>query len=121
MFNKGEFRRLIEEREKVDIYNDWALHDIWGKIVDYICQDKKTLNGFIEYMKIEMTGHEYGMLSEISDDIAVTLPSVEFVEAYKILSIKYPRETEDYKIAFFIKEAERLVKLCLKESKKKNK
>ena len=120
MFNKEEFKRLNEEREKGDVYNDWELHDIWVKITDYICQDEKTLNEFIDYMKTEMTGYEYGMLSEISDDISITMPSREFVEAYKALANKYPKETEDYKVAFFIKEAERLVKSCLKDQKHKN-
>ena len=120
MFNKEEFKRLNEEREKVDVYNDWELHDIWVKITDYICQDEKTLNEFIDYMKTEMTGYEYGMLSEISDDISITMPSREFVEAYKALANKYPKETEDYKVAFFIQEAERLVKSCLKDQKHKN-
>ena len=121
MFDKDEFKRLNEEREKIDIYNDWELHDMWIKMTNYICQDEETLNGFIEYMKIEMTGHEYEMLSEISDDISITMPSIKFVEAYKALEKKYPKETQDYKIAFFIQEAERLVKSCLKEAKKKNK
>ena len=121
MFNKEEFRRLNEEREKVDIYNDWALDDIWKELLAYVCKDENTFNDFIEYMKTEMTADEYSTLSEISDEIVEIYPSMEFIEAYKSLALKYPEETKNYQIDSFIRDAENCVKYSLKESKKKNK
>lgn len=66
-------------------------------------------------MKTEMTGDEYGILSEISDDIATEKPSYQFIEAYKQLSIKYPAETKKWNIVAFIDDAEDIVKYCLGE------
>ena len=57
-------------------------------------------------MKCEMTGNEYGTLSEIFDEIASKKPSMDFIKAYKDLSIKYPTETIRCKIDNFIKDAE---------------
>ena len=121
MFDKEEFRRLNEEREKVDIYNDWALDDIWKELLAYVCKDEDTFNDFIEYMKTEMTADEYSTLSEISDEIVEIYPSMEFIEVYKSLALKYPEETKNYQIDNFIRDAENCVKYSLKESKKKNK
>ena len=53
-----------------------------------------------------MTGNEYGTLSEISDEIASKKPSMDFIKAYKDLSIKYPTKTIRCKIDNFIKDAE---------------
>ena len=118
MFNKEEFKRLCEERENVDIYNDWVLDNIWKRLLDLICKDEQTFNGFIDYMKTEMTADEYSTLSEISDEIADMHPSLEFIEAYKGLALKYPEETKNYQIDNFIRDAETSVKISLKEAKK---
>ncbi|MGP1521594.1 MAG: hypothetical protein ACTTIZ_08865 [Treponema sp.] len=119
MFNKDEFKKLCEERENVDIYNDWALDNIWKILLNLICKDEQTFNGFIEYMRTEMTADEYSTLSEISDEIADMRPSLEFIEAYKGLALKYPEETKNYQIDNFIRDAETSVKISLKEAKKK--
>jgi len=121
MFEKEEFKRLCEERENVDIYNDWVLDNIWKRLLNLICKDEQTFNGFIEYMRTEMTADEYSTLSEISDEIADMCPSLEFIEAYKGLALKYPEETKNYQIDNFIRDAETSVKISLKEAKKKNK
>jgi len=121
MFNKEEFKKLNEQREKNDIYNDWALDEIWKKLLDCACKDDEAFNGFIEYMENEMTADEYSTLSEISDEIADMRPSMEFIEAYKGLALKYPEETKNYQIDNFIRDAENCVKYSLKKAKKKNK
>ena len=121
MFNKEEFKKLNEQREKNDIYNDWALDEIWKKLLDCACKDDETFKGFIEYMENEMTADEYSTLSEISDEIADMRPSMEFIEAYKSLALKYPEETKNYQIDNFIRDAENCVKYSLKKAKKKNK
>ena len=70
-----------------------TLHIILIKI---ICKDEQTVKEFFDYMRGDMTGFEYGILSEISDEIAYEYPSFAFIEAYKMLAEKYPEETEKY-------------------------
>ena len=65
-----------------------------------------SFESFLNYMKCEMTENEYGTLSEISDEIASKKPSMDFIKAYKDLSIKYPTKTIRCKIDNFIKDAE---------------
>ena len=50
-----------------------------------------------------MTENEYSTLSEVS---ASKKPSMDFIKAYKDLSIKYPTETIRFKINNFIKDTE---------------
>ena len=68
MFEKEKFKRLNAERDKI-IDNEFLLDIAWKNTISYVCKDKNTFNGFIEYIKTEMTGEEYIYLSEISDDL----------------------------------------------------
>ena len=120
MFNKEEFKRLNAKRDEI-IDNEFLLDIAWKNTISYVCQDKSTFATFIEYIKTEMTADEYIVLSAISDEIADMRPSMEFIEAYKSLALKYPEETKNYQIDNFIRDAENCVKYSLKESKKKNK
>lgn len=80
-----------------------------------ILEDDDSFTEFINYMKTEMIGDEYGTLSEISDEIAGEKLSYQFIEAYKQLSIKYPKETKKWNVSTFIDDAENIVKHCLEE------
>lgn len=113
MFNKDKFKELAKERENTDW--DYKIEKIWSEMLSMILEDDNSFNEFIEYMKSEMTGDEYGTLSEISDEIAEGKPSYQFIEAYKMLSAKYPAETEKWKISSFIDDAEKIVKYSLEE------
>ena len=121
MFEKEEFKRLCEEHKTLDLEAYWEFDRVWKAMLDLICKDEQTFNGFIGYMKTEMIAYEYVVLSAISDEIADMRPSLEFIEAYKGLALKYPEETKKYQIDNFIKDAETSVKISLKEAKKKNK
>ena len=121
MFDKKEFNNLCILRDEVDSEVYWEMDKAWKNLINCVCKDEQTFNGFIEYMRTEMTGYEYGILSEISDEIADMRPSLEFIEAYKGLALKYPEETKNYQIDNFIRDAETSVKISLKEAKKKNK
>ena len=121
MFNKKKFKELCKEHETLDLEAYWDFDRVWGAVLDLICTNEDTFNGFIEYMKTEITNYEYIVLSAISDEIAEMHPSMEFIEAYKSLALKYPEETKNYQIDNFIRDAENCVKYSLKEAKKKNK
>ena len=112
MFDTEEFKRLNLERDKI-IENDFLLDATWKKMLNYICKDDATFDEFVEYMKTEMIKEEYLNLSEISNDLSGIHPSLEFVEAYKSLAQKYPKETVEWQIDTFIEDAERLVNYFL--------
>ena len=115
MFDKKEFKRLILARKNTDYIDDFAIDIACKNTISHVCQDKSTFEEFIEYMKTEMTGNEYVYLSEISDDLSAIHPSLDFIDAYKTLAIKYPKETVDYHIAVFIEDAEGMVNYFLED------
>ena len=121
MFNKEEFKKLCQEHKTLDPEAYWDFDRVWKAMLDLVCENKDTFDGFIEYMKTEITDYEYIVLSAISDEIADMRPSMEFIEAYKSLALKYPEETKNYQIDNFIRDAENCVKYSLKKAKKKNK
>ena len=95
------------------IDHEFLLDKAWKNTINYICKDDDNFTGFVEYMKTEMTRDEYLNLSEISNDLSGIHPSLEFVEAYKSLEKKYPKETIEWQINTFIGDAERLVNYFL--------
>ena len=116
MFDKEEFKRLNIEREEITD-NEFLLDITWKKIINLICQENDTFNEFLKYMITEMTGEEYINLSEISMDLAGITVSLDFAEAFKSLEQKYPKETADYHIALFIKDAKFIVDFFSKDEK----
>ena len=86
MFKKEKFKKLVSDRLKVDDIDEFLLDIAWKNEINYVCQDAKTFNEFIQYIKTEMTGEEYINLSEISMDLAGITVSLEFTEAFKSLA-----------------------------------
>ena len=117
MFEKQKFKSLCTKIENIHPEAYWEYHRIWKLLLDIILKDKQSFYEFIEYMKNEMTENEYSTLSEISDEIACEYPSLEFIEAYKMLAEKYPEETEKYHIADFIRDAEKSVRYSISEGR----
>ena len=118
MFNKEEFKNLILERKKIDDFDDFddfAADKACKKIINYLCQNDEVFDEFVEYMKREMTPEEYLYLAEISMYLAGIHPSLAFVKAFRELEKKYPKETIDWKIGTFIKDAEFVVEHFLKD------
>lgn len=119
MFNLIEFKKIINDYLETDKdpYADLEYIELRKQLLKIICQDSTTINEFLKYMKTDMTGYEYATLSEISDEIAYEYPSLEFIEAYKMLAEKYPEETEKYHIANFIRDAEKSVRYSISEGR----
>ena len=118
MFDKEEFKNLILARKKLDDFDDFddfAVDKACKKIINYLCQNDEVFDGFVGYIKTEMTIDEYIYLSEISMYLSGIHPSLEFVKAFRELEKKYPKETVEWKIAPFIKDAEFVVEHFLKD------
>jgi len=114
MFDTEEFKRLILARKNTYSIDDFAIDIACKNTIRYLCQNDEVFDGFVGYMKREMTIDEYIYLSEISNDLSGIHPSLEFVEAYKSLAQKYPKETIEWQIDTFIEDADRLVNYFLK-------
>ena len=117
MFNKEEFKKLCQEHKTLDPEAYWNFDIVWKAMLDLICENKDTFDGFVEYMKTEMTADEYIVLSAIYDKIAEKHPLVDFIEAYNGLALKYPEETKNYQIDNFIIDDENFIKYSLKKGK----
>ena len=104
MFDKKKYQELVNERVNTDW--EYKIDKICEDLITMITEDDCAFNDFIEYMQNDMTAEEYIYLSEISDEISQIKPSHKFVEAYKRLALKYPKETKDYQIMSFIEVAE---------------
>ena len=119
MFNLIEFKKIIDEYREVDKdpYADLEYAELRKKLLKVICNDKQSFYEFLKYMKTDITGYEYPILSEISDEIVYEYPSFAFIDAYKMLAEKYPEETKKYHIAGFIKDAEASVRCSMNEGR----
>lgn len=117
MFKKEKFKKLISDRLKVDDIDEFLLDIAWKNEISYVCQDTKTFNEFIQYIKTEMTAEEYICLSEISMDLAGITVSLDFEEAFRGLGTKYPEETARYHIKRFIEDAAYVVNFFSKDEK----
>ena len=115
MFDKKEFKRLISIRKKTDGFDDFSVDIACKNTINCTCKDIEVFNDFIEYMKSEMTSDEYIYISEISYALSGIYPSLKFIEAYKGLAEKYPKETAEYHISTFIEDAEGMVKYFLED------
>lgn len=104
MFDKKKYQELVNERVNTDW--EYKIDKICEDLITMITEDDCAFNDFIEYMQNDMTAEEYIYLSEISDEISQIKPSHKFVEAYRGLTLKYPKETKDYQIMSFIEVAE---------------
>lgn len=104
MFDKKKYQELVNERVNTDW--EYKIDKICQDLIIMITEDDCAFNDFIEYMQNDMTAEEYIYLSEISDEISQIKPSHKFVEAYRGLALKYPKETKDYQIMSFIEVAE---------------
>lgn len=104
MFDKKKHKDLVNERVNTDW--EYKIDKVCTELIAMITEDDCVFDEFIKYMQTDMTAEEYVYLSEISDEISQIKPSHNFVEAYKGLVQKYPKETKDYQIMSFIEVAE---------------
>lgn len=105
--NIEKFRDVIAYRAYIEEISqgEWAdgIEECHKKEVEILTEDISTA---VEFLKNECTADEYVWISEILDDIVETIPSEEFVQCYKELAEKFPKEYSEYNIAYSIECAE---------------
>ena len=99
---KDEYQKLIEERKKIVEIVDWN-EPVIKKMIALFTKD---INETIKFVLEDCSEDQFSWLSEIFDQIVQKTKSKEFIEALRKIALKYPEETEDYNIIFFIDFAE---------------
>lgn len=97
-----EYRRLLKKR--IDTHEE-ALTFREPFIREAIWLFAEDIPAAIDFLRKECTEDEYSWISEIIEDIAAESESVELIQAYADLAVKYPEETKRYNIQSFIDSA----------------
>lgn len=62
----------------------------------------ENINETIKFLKTECSAEQFVYMSEIFDEIVEATHSKEFIETLYEVAKKYPKETEEYNIQYFI-------------------
>ena len=119
MFEIEKYRKKLNEYIEIenDPYSDIEFVEASERLVDEICKDQETFNGFVEHMKEDIGVNEYIAITEISYDLATKYPSKEYWKALLKLRNKYPEETKKYKVVSFVNNTGKIIRNRLKKQK----
>ena len=109
MFNVIKFKELIQLRE-IDEY-DISVNSIHNELIQCFCEN---IDDSIKYMLNECTASEFSILSEIFIEIIEKTHSQNFINSLKIVAEKFPEETNEYNILYFIDLAQKKLEQLLK-------
>ena len=102
MFDKEQFKRLIQERIDNDNFIVAGDTTAWDNLTTCLSED---IASSIDFLEHEATADEICWVSEVFDDIAAKTQSKDFVEALHRIHDKLPKE-EGKSIESSIKFAE---------------
>ena len=105
--NTDKIRELINEREQIDEEEYWTLEKFDIKISNYLSENMDTT---IFFLKKKCSGLDLVTLSETFHLVAKKSQSIDFVNAIYETALKFPKETEDYNLLYFIENARRCIK-----------
>lgn len=94
---KEDMMRIIEERKKKHIEDDYGIQECWEKMIDILSVDVQRTVVYLE----DCTQEELYYISEIFEDISQKLQSQMFIECLRKLDEKYPEleMTQDIDLA----------------------
>ena len=109
--NAEKLKEVIKHREYVDeiSQSEWyeEIEKCQNQVTDIITED---ISSATEYLTHQCTAMEYVYIGEVLDDVIEKIPSREFVESFKRLKDKFPKEYSDYGIENDIIRAENILK-----------
>ena len=103
---KEEYEKLLSQRTAIKGEVDYENSPIIKQMVMLMTKD---INETIHFIDTECSGEQFVWLSEIFDEIAQTSKSNEFIDALRRATQRYPKETEEYNLAYFINSASEYV------------
>jgi hypothetical protein len=112
MFNVKKFKELIQMRE-ADEY-DIAADSIQNELIQCVCE---SIEDSIQYILNDCTASEFSWLSEIFVEIIIKTLSQNFINSLRITAEKFPEETKEYNILYFIDLAQKKLDQLLKLNK----
>lgn len=101
-----KFKKCITKRINTDDDDDIGVDKCHQEIADVIAED---MPGMIRYLYDGCTLEEYLWMSECYEDIVVRAPDMGFVDGLRYLARKYPKETKEYSVEFFLNSAQYLI------------
>lgn len=100
---KEKLSKLINKRDGFQDDIDFTSNPV---ILDMIELMSSNVDDTIHFLDKDCTGEQFVYLSEIFDEIAEKTQSHSLIAALRRCAKKYPKETEDYNIIYFIDSAE---------------
>ena len=104
---KEEYEKLLSQRTAIKGEVDYEKSPIIKQMVMLMTKD---INETIHFIDTECSGEQFVWLSEIFDEIAETSKSSAFIDALRRTANKYPKETQEYNLTYFIDSASEYVK-----------
>lgn len=94
---KENMRKIIEERKKIHIEDDYGIQECWLKMIDALSENEQQTVIYLE----NCTKEELYYVSEIFEDISERLQSKIFIECLRKLDKKFPemKMTKDIDLA----------------------
>lgn len=94
---KENMMKLVEERKKKHIEDDYGIQECWEKMIDILSVDIQQTIAYLE----NCTQEELYYISEIFEDISERLQSKTFIECLRKLNKKFPelKMTQDIDLA----------------------
>lgn len=103
-----KFRKVLLERKRIaeEMQDSWdnGIKKCHEELIRILIED---IESTVEFLKTECTADEFSWLSEIFIEIIDITQSQDFIEVLYELAKKYPEETEDYNVLYFIETAEK--------------
>lgn len=84
--NKNLMDKIIAERKKKSIEDDYGIQDCWDKMVDILSKDIYETVAYLESCSEE----DIYFISEIFEDVSEQLQSKEYIECLRRLDKKFP-------------------------------
>ena len=104
--NTLKFKALIAKRAKKHNEADAEIEKCHQELIDVLCED---MPGTIKYLYSECTVEEFLWMSEFFEETVARVPDMGFVDGLRYLAEKYPKETKEYDVEFFINSAQYLI------------
>ncbi len=98
-----ELKKFWAEHELMDVNDDYEYRCYWDKYLAML-NSPGFIDFLVPYMKTDMTEDEYGILTEVVDEISPKVVTQEFVEQLKIRNEKEPHRFMYELIEIFEKE-----------------
>ena len=109
--NVEKFKEVIARRIYVEEISkgEWAegIEECCKKEIELLTED---ISSTIEFLKKECSREEFIWISEVLEDVVERVPSKEFIQCYKELMVKFPKECSTYNIAGSIESAEEILR-----------